>query len=135
MEEIWKKLKTGLKDYCDKNGFSDVVLGLSGGLDSAIVSVLAVDVLGAEHVHCVMMKTQHTSDLSLQIAQELADKNGFDYQILDIEPIIKEYNRDDGGGGLPNYVYNFSEKLKIEPPYNLVIPLLGSYLKKMKTLM
>jgi len=90
MEEIWKKLKTGLKDYCDKNGFSDVVLGLSGGLDSAIVSVLAVDVLGAEHVHCVMMKTQHTSDLSLQIAQELADKNGFDYQILDIEPIIKE---------------------------------------------
>ena len=89
MEEIWHKLKNGLREYCQQNGFSDVVLGLSGGLDSAIVSVLAVDALGAEHVHCVMMKTQYTSELSLQIVQELADRNGFDYQVIDIEPMIK----------------------------------------------
>ena len=89
MQEIWNKLKTGLKNYCDDNGFSDVVLGLSGGLDSAMVSVLAVDALGAEHVHCVMMKTKYTSELSLQIAQDLAEQNGFDYKVIDIEPIIE----------------------------------------------
>ena len=89
MEKIWDKLKNGLKDYCEQNGFSDVVLGLSGGLDSAIVSVLAVDALGAEHVHCVMMKTKYTSDLSLNIAQNLADRNGFDYRVINIEPIIE----------------------------------------------
>lgn len=89
MQKIWNTLKNGLRKYCKQNGFDDVVLGLSGGLDSAIVSVLATDALGAEHVHCVMMKTQYTSDLSLQIAQELADKNGFDYQVIDIEPIVE----------------------------------------------
>lgn len=89
MQNIWNILKNGLRDYCEQNGFSDVVLGLSGGLDSAVVSVLAADALGAEHVHCVMMKTKYTSELSLQIAQELADKNGFDYRVIDIEPIIE----------------------------------------------
>ena len=55
MEKIWNNLKRNLKSYCDENGFSDVMLGLSGGLDSAIVSVLACDALGAEHVHALMM--------------------------------------------------------------------------------
>lgn len=89
MEKIWKSLTVGLRDYCHKYGFKEVVLGLSGGLDSALVSVLACDALGAENVHCLMMKTKHTSDLSLEIAQELARLNGFDYQVLDIEPIIE----------------------------------------------
>ena len=50
MEKIWNNLKRNLKSYCDENGFSDVMLGLSGGLDSAIVSVLACDALGADLV-------------------------------------------------------------------------------------
>ncbi len=88
MEKLWDKLKNGLCGYVKDNGFSDVILGLSGGLDSAIVSVLAVEALGRENVHCLMMKTRHTSELSLRIAQELADLNGFDYQVLDIDPEI-----------------------------------------------
>ncbi len=89
MKKIWNSLTEQLRDYYRKHGFKEVVLGLSGGLDSAMVSVLACDALGAENVHCLMMKTKHTSDLSLSIAQELARLNGFDYQVLDIEPIIE----------------------------------------------
>lgn len=89
MENIWNKLTTGLKKYCDENGFSDVILGLSGGLDSALVAVLAVDALGKEHVHGVMMSTINNSDLSLQIARKIAEINGFAYQELDINPIIE----------------------------------------------
>ena len=89
MEKIWNILTKQLRDYCREYGFKEVVLGLSGGMDSAMVSVLACDALGAENVHCLMMKTKHTSDLSLEIAQELARLNGFDYQVLDIEPIVE----------------------------------------------
>lgn len=88
MEKIWNKLVLGLQDYCQRYGFKKVILGLSGGMDSALVSVLACDALGKENVSCLMMKTKHTSDLSLQIAQKLADLNGFSYQILDIDPVI-----------------------------------------------
>ncbi len=62
---IYTVLVRGLKDYIVKNGFTDVVLGLSGGIDSALTLALAVDALGAEHVHAVMMPSRHTSDLSL----------------------------------------------------------------------
>lgn len=89
MEAVWKRLTDGLKDYCNKNGFSDVILGLSGGLDSAITSIIAVDALGKEHVHGVMMSTVNTSDLSLQIARKIAEINGFSYQEIDINPIIE----------------------------------------------
>lgn len=89
MEKIWNQLKDGLQRYALDNGFSDVILGLSGGMDSALVSVLATDALGAEHVHCLMMKTVYTSELSLQIAQELADLNGFDYQVINIDPVVE----------------------------------------------
>ena len=93
MEHIWQSLKKNLKTYCDENGFSDVILGLSGGLDSALVSVLATQALGAEHVHAVMMKTKHTSELSLQIAATIAALNGFDYKVIDIEPVIENQIR------------------------------------------
>ena len=53
MEEIWNKLKSGLHDYCVQNGFKKVILGLSGGLDSAMVAVLAADVLGGENVRII----------------------------------------------------------------------------------
>ena len=88
MEKVWNKLKKGLKDYLDENGFSKVILGLSGGLDSAVVAVLASDVLGGKNVKAVMMKTKYTSELSLNIAREIAELNNIDYQELDIDEIV-----------------------------------------------
>ena len=88
MEKIWHKLKSGLQDYCAKNGFKKVILGLSGGLDSAMVAVLAADVLGGENVKAVMMKTKYTSSLSRQIAQEIATLNHLDYQEIDIDNLV-----------------------------------------------
>ena len=88
MEKLWNKLKKGLKDYLDENAFSKVILGLSGGLDSAIVSVLASDVLGGKNVKAVMMKTKYTSELSLNIAREIAELNIIDYHELDIDEIV-----------------------------------------------
>ena len=64
---IYTVLVRGLKDYVIKNGFSDVCLGLSGGIDSALTLAIAADALGAEHVHAVMMPSRHTSDLSLEL--------------------------------------------------------------------
>ncbi len=90
MEKLWYKLQQGLKEYCDNNGFQKTVLGLSGGLDSAIVSVLAADTLGGQNVKALMMKTQYTSDLSIKIAREIAQKNNLDYQELDINPLFEK---------------------------------------------
>lgn len=108
MEKIWNQLTSGLKKYCAENNFSDVILGLSGGLDSAVVSVLAVDALGKDHVHGVMMSTKNTSSLSLQIARKIAEMNGFEYQELNIDPIIAEQK-------------NFLQKAFNEEPRNIVI--------------
>lgn len=88
MRELWQKLTIRLKDYCCENGFSDVLLGLSGGIDSALTAVIAADALGAEHVHALMMRTKNTSSLSTQIAAEIARLNGFDYRNVDIQPIM-----------------------------------------------
>lgn len=88
MQEIWNKLTSGLRDYCRNNGFSDVALGLSGGIDSAVAAVIAADALGGEHVHALMMRTKNTSALSTQIAAEIARLNGFDYKNIDIQPVI-----------------------------------------------
>ncbi len=89
MEKLWHKLQSGLRQYCAENGFNKAILGLSGGLDSALTAVLAADVLGGENVTAIMMKTQYTSDLSLQIARETAKLNHLDYHELDIEPLVQ----------------------------------------------
>ena len=90
MQIIWKKLVDGIKNFCRHNGFDEVVLGLSGGLDSAVVAVAAAEALGGETVHAIMMKTKYTSDLSLEIASGLAELNGLDYKIDDIQHLIDE---------------------------------------------
>ena len=82
--EIYKALVRGLADYVRKNGFSEVVLGLSGGIDSALTLVLAADALGADCVHAVMMPSIHTSDLSLGLAKEQAQLLGVDYRVISI---------------------------------------------------
>ena len=75
---------TGLRDYIDKNGFPGVVLGLSGGIDSALCAVMAVDALGADRVHCVMLPYEYTSKESLSDAEAIAKALGVRYDIVPI---------------------------------------------------
>jgi NAD+ synthase len=76
----------GLRDYVDKNRFPGVVLGLSGGIDSALVAAMAVDALGSERVHAIMMPSRYTSDHSLYDAADCAKALGIRYDKLTIEP-------------------------------------------------
>jgi NAD+ synthase (glutamine-hydrolysing) len=86
---IWEVLKRGLRDYTFKNGFQSVVLGLSGGIDSALTLALAADAIGAERVLAVMMPSRHTSELSLILASEQIELLGTEYQNISIEPIYQ----------------------------------------------
>jgi NAD+ synthase len=78
----------GLRDYVDKNGFKGVVLGLSGGIDSALVAALAVDALGAGRVRCVMLPYRFTSQASLDDAARVADALGVQYDVVPIESAV-----------------------------------------------
>ena len=75
----------GLRDYVEKNGFPGVVLGLSGGIDSALTAAIAVDALGPDRVHCVMLPYRYTSEESLADAAECAKALGVPYDICQIE--------------------------------------------------
>jgi NAD+ synthase (glutamine-hydrolysing) len=88
-EEIYRVLVRGLADYVHKNGFSDVVFGLSGGIDSALTLAIAVDALGSERVHTVMMPSRHTSGLSLELAQDQAVRMDVDHRCISIEPAFE----------------------------------------------
>jgi len=83
--QVWRALTRAIADYCRKNGFSDVWLGLSGGLDSALVLALAVDALGAEHVTAVRMPSRYTADLSNDLAQAQCDTLGVKLLTLPVE--------------------------------------------------
>jgi len=83
--ELYEVLATGLRDYVRKNGFSEVVFGLSGGIDSALTLALAADALGPQNVHCVMMPSRFTSRESLDLAAEQAELLGVDYRTISIE--------------------------------------------------
>ncbi|MGI9643021.1 MAG: NAD+ synthase, partial [Acidimicrobiia bacterium] len=85
-EELWSALVLGTRDYVRKNGFTDVCLGLSGGVDSAAVAAIAVDALGAENVHTVAMPSRFSSDGSLSDAAKLAANLGCDHRVIQIEP-------------------------------------------------
>ena len=90
-EEIYDVLKLSLKDYITKNGFKGVILGMSGGIDSALSAAVAVDALGKENVRCVMMPSPFTSQDSLEDAKECAEKLGCSYEIISIEPAMKAF--------------------------------------------
>jgi len=87
VEEVRRALVLGTRDYVRKNGFTDVVVGLSGGVDSSMVAAVAVDALGAGHVHGVLMPSRYSSPGSLTDAQELADRLGIERRIVEIEPV------------------------------------------------
>ena len=84
-EEVYAALTLGLRDYIRKNGFSDVALGLSGGIDSALTAAVAVDALGADHVHGVLMPSRYSSTGSVDDAHTLAEMLGIDALELPIE--------------------------------------------------
>jgi NAD+ synthase (glutamine-hydrolysing) len=84
--EVYEALVLGTRDYVGKNGFGDVVIGLSGGIDSSLVAAIAVDALGAEHVHGVSMPSRYSSQGSLDDARVLAERLGVDYRVVPIEP-------------------------------------------------
>ena len=85
-EEIYRALVVGTRDYVQKNGFSDVVIGLSGGIDSSLVACVATDALGPEHVHGVALPTRYTSDASSSDAADLAANLGIELRTIPIEP-------------------------------------------------
>jgi NAD+ synthase (glutamine-hydrolysing) len=84
--EIYRALVVGTHDYVTKNGFSDVVIGLSGGIDSSLVAAIATDALGPAHVHGVSMPSRYSSAHSRSDAQLLAERLGIDYRSVPVEP-------------------------------------------------
>ena len=90
-EAIYKALVLGVKDFVYKNGFTGVVIGLSGGVDSALTLAIAVDALGAEHVHAVMMPSQYTAGMSRDDAEAEAVKLGVKYDIIPIESVFASF--------------------------------------------
>jgi NAD+ synthase (glutamine-hydrolysing) len=84
--EVYEALVVGTRDYIRKNGFGDVVLGLSGGIDSSLVAAVAVDALGADRVHGVSMPSRYSSQGSLDDARALAERLAIDYRVIPIEP-------------------------------------------------
>lgn len=87
----YNALKLGLADYVHKNGFPGVVLGLSGGIDSALTLAIAVDALGAENVHAVMMPSDFTAEISVNDAREMANTLGVKYSEIAIKGLFDEY--------------------------------------------
>ena len=87
----WQAIVTGVRDYVHKNGFSSVVLGLSGGIDSAVVLAVAVDALGADRVMTVMMPSAYTADISLTDAAEMAARVGVRYEQVPIGQIAGQF--------------------------------------------
>ncbi|WP_423068695.1 NAD+ synthase [Devosia sp. CN2-171] len=83
-EAPWRACVLGLRDYVNKNGFKTVLLGLSGGIDSAIVAAMAVDALGADRVHCLMLPYRYTSKESLADAEDCARRLGVKYDVVSI---------------------------------------------------
>jgi len=88
-ESVWRAIVLGVRDYVGKNGFDGVVIGLSGGVDSALVLALACDALGADRVRAVMMPSRFTSRMSLDDAETMAKGLGVRYSVISIEGIYE----------------------------------------------
>lgn len=91
LEEIYQALVLGVQDYVNKNGFKGVLLGLSGGIDSALTLAIAADALGGDRVEAVMMPFKYTSNMSLVDAEEQANRMGVRYKVLPIEPMYDAF--------------------------------------------
>ncbi len=92
LHEVYQALVTGLADYVNKNGFTSVLLGLSGGIDSALVAVLACDALGADRVFGVSMPSAYSSEHSKGDAHDLAERNGLDIRTVPIAAMVDAFH-------------------------------------------
>jgi NAD+ synthase (glutamine-hydrolysing) len=90
LEQMRLGLELGLRDYVEKNGFAEVVVGVSGGIDSALTAAIACEALGPERVHCVSMPSQFSSEGTRRDARLLAEALGADFLELPIEPIVEK---------------------------------------------
>ena len=90
-EQMWKAIVVGLRDYVAKNGFSSVLLGLSGGIDSAVVAALAIDALGADRVHGVAMPSKYSSEHSIADAQAMAQVTGLGFRVIEIQQMVDSF--------------------------------------------
>ncbi|HZY16290.1 MAG TPA: NAD+ synthase [Ramlibacter sp.] len=102
-EELWRALVMGVRDYVGKNGFPGVLLGLSGGIDSALVLAIAVDALGADKVRTLMMPSPYTADISWVDARDMAQRMGVRYDEISIAPMFESFRQALAGefAGLP----------------------------------
>jgi NAD+ synthase (glutamine-hydrolysing) len=91
LEQMRLALELGLRDYVEKNSFADVVLGVSGGIDSAVTAALAAEALGRERVHCVSMPSRYSSEGTRADARRLAESLGCDFREISIEPMFVAY--------------------------------------------
>ncbi|GLW10607.1 NAD+ synthase [Microtetraspora sp. NBRC 13810] len=94
LEEVYSALVLGVRDYVAKNGFQSVILGLSGGIDSALTATIAADAIGPERVHVVLMPSRHSSDHSVSDAQELVDRQGLRAKVVPIEGIVDAFEKE-----------------------------------------
>ena len=90
-EEIWNAIVVGLRDYVGKNGFKSVLVGLSGGIDSAVVAALAIDALGPEFVHGVAMPSKYSSEHSIADAQAMASATGLGFRVIEIQKMVDTF--------------------------------------------
>ena len=91
LDAVWQALVLGMRDYVNKNGFPGVVLGLSGGIDSAVTLAVAVDALGPERVEAVMMPFRYTASMSIEDAAEQANTQGVAFSNRSIEPLYEAF--------------------------------------------
>lgn len=91
LAQVYAALGLAVRDYVTKNGFNGVVLGLSGGIDSALTLAIAVDALGKDSVHALMMPFRYTADISIAYAKEEAEILGVEFDIVSIEPIFDAF--------------------------------------------
>ena len=90
-EEMWNAIVVGLRDYVTKNGFTSVLVGLSGGIDSALVAALAIDALGPDRVHGVAMPSKYSSEHSIEDAQLMAANTGLGFRIIEIQKMVDAF--------------------------------------------
>ncbi|CAN2183624.1 NAD synthetase [Candidatus Nanopelagicaceae bacterium] len=90
-EEMWNAIVVGLRDYVTKNGFTSVLVGLSGGIDSALVAALAIDALGPDRVHGVAMPSKYSSEHSIEDAQAMAANTGLSFNIIEIQKMVDAF--------------------------------------------
>jgi hypothetical protein len=91
LDQMRLALGLGLRDYVEKNGFGDVVVGISGGIDSALTAAIAAEALGPERVHCVSMPSRFTSGGTRTDAKLVSESLGVDFREIPIEPVVEAF--------------------------------------------